>query len=115
MNHILLKAEKQYYHDLLNKHNGNLRKSWGVIKDIIHKNKKSSCQPKFKLSDGEITNDKKVISEKFNDFLSMLVQRWLQKSLLLTNLIYHTCILESMNPYFWDLLLQLNWKKIVDS
>ena len=68
LNHILLKAEKQYYHDLLNKHKGNLSKSWGIIKDIIHKNKKSSCQPKFKLSDGEITSDKKVISEKFNDF-----------------------------------------------
>ena len=68
MNHISLRNERQYYHDLLNKHKSNLRKSWGIIKDIIHKNKKSSCRPKFKLSDGEITSDKKVVSEKFNDF-----------------------------------------------
>ena len=40
LNHILLRAEKQYYHDLLNKHKGTLIKSWGIIKNIIHKNKK---------------------------------------------------------------------------
>ena len=39
-----------------------------IVKDIIHKNKKSLCQPKFKLPDGEIISDKKIISEKFNDF-----------------------------------------------
>ena len=68
LNHILLRAEKQYYHDLLNKHKGNLRKSWGIIKNIIHKNKKSLNQSKFQLSDGNMTSDKKVISGKFNDF-----------------------------------------------
>ena len=107
LNHILQKAEKQYYHDLLNKHKDNLRKSWGIVKNIIHKNKKSSCQSKFELPDGNLTSDKKIISEKFNDFLSMLVQLWLKKSLLLTNLHYHICILELMNPYFCLLLLQL--------
>ena len=40
LTHILLKAEKQYYHDLLNKHKDNMRKSWSIIKYIIHKNKK---------------------------------------------------------------------------
>ena len=68
LNHIILTAEKQYYHDLLEKHKGNLRKSWGIIKDIIYKSKKSLCQSKFQLPDGEMTSDKKVISEKFNDF-----------------------------------------------
>ena len=40
----------------------------GIIKDIIYKNKKYLCQSKFQLPDGEMTSDKKVISEKFNDF-----------------------------------------------
>ena len=31
LNHILLKAEKQYYRDLLNKYKGHLRKSWSII------------------------------------------------------------------------------------
>ena len=107
LNHILQKAEKQYYHDLLNKHKDNLSKSCRIVKNIIHKNKKSSCQSKFQLPDGNFTSDKKIILEKFNDFLSMLVQLWLKKSLLLTNLHYHICILELMNPYFCLLLLQL--------
>ena len=68
LTHILLKAEKQYYHDLLNKHKDNMRKSWSIIKDIIHKNKKSLCQSKFQLAEGNMTRDKKLISEKFNDF-----------------------------------------------
>ena len=43
LNHIILKAEKQYYHDLLEKQKGNLRKPWGIIKDIIYKDKKPLC------------------------------------------------------------------------
>ena len=43
LNHILQKAENQYYHDLLNKHKENLRKSWGIVENIIHKNIKSSA------------------------------------------------------------------------
>ena len=110
LNHILLKAEKQYYHDLPNKHKGNLRKSWGIIKDIIHKNKKSGVNKNLNYLMVNQPVTKRSFQENSTIFLSMLVQRWLQKSLLLTNL-YHTCILELMNPYFWDLLLQLNWKK----
>ena len=68
MTHILLEAEKQYNHDLLNKYKHTIRKSWSIIKDIIRKIKKSLCQSKFQLAD-----DKKLISEKFNDFFS---QNW---------------------------------------
>ena len=49
----------------------NIRITWenhcGIVKNIIHQNKKSSCQSKFQLPDGNLTSDKKIISEKFND------------------------------------------------
>ena len=64
----MTRAEKQHYHDLLIKHKDNIRKSWSVIKKIIQKNKKSLCQTKFQLPDGTITDDKGLISAKFNDF-----------------------------------------------
>ena len=40
----LMAAEKQYYHELLIKNKDNMKKSWGVIKNIINK-KKKSCIP----------------------------------------------------------------------
>ena len=68
LNKLLKRAEKQHYHDLLIKHKDNRRKSWSVIKSIIQKNKRSTCQSKFKLSDGTISDDKQLISTKYNDF-----------------------------------------------
>ena len=35
---------------------------------VINKNRVKHIQAKFKLSDGSITSDKCLISEKFNDF-----------------------------------------------
>ena len=67
--HKLMKmAEKQYYHSLLLQNKENMRKSWGIIKSIINKNKKPVCQSKFKLNTGEVTSDKFIISKQFNDF-----------------------------------------------
>ena len=68
LNKLLKRAEKQHYYDLLIKHKDNIRKSWSVIKSIIQKNKRSTCQSKFKLPDGPITDDKQLISTTFNDF-----------------------------------------------
>ena len=62
-------AEKQYYHSLLLQNKVNMKKSWGIIKSIINKNKKPVCQSKFKLNTGEVTDDKFIISKRyFNDF-----------------------------------------------
>ena len=45
-----------------------MRKSWSIIRNIIGKHKKSSIQKIFKLNDGSTTDNKKIISDKFNDF-----------------------------------------------
>ena len=50
-------AEKKYYHDLLIKYKDNMRKSWGVIKNIINKKRSTTVQSQFKLKDGSITSD----------------------------------------------------------
>ena len=61
-------AEKQYHHSLLLQNKENMKKSWGIIKSIINKNKKPVCQSKFKPNTGEVTSDKFIISKQFNDF-----------------------------------------------
>ena len=65
---LLKVAEKQYYQEFLMKYKNNMKKSWGIIKSIINKNKSHLYQTKFKLSDGKIVSDKTTISKHFNEF-----------------------------------------------
>ena len=46
----------------------NLKKTWSILKGIINKRINNKTQEKFKLSDGSITSEKNIISERFNDF-----------------------------------------------
>ena len=64
----LIAAKKQYYHELVTRNKDNMTKSWGIIKDIINKNKNPVHRTKFKLSNGSVTTDKMSVSEHFNDF-----------------------------------------------
>ena len=66
----LIAAEKQYYHELVIRNKDNMKKSWGIIKYIINKNKNPVHCTKFKLSNGSITTDKMSVSEHFNDFFT---------------------------------------------
>ena len=65
---ILRNAEKKYYSDLLTENKHNIKKTWQIMKTVINKNRVKHIHAKFKLSDGSITSDKCLISEKFNDF-----------------------------------------------
>ena len=68
LKHILLKAEKDHYASLLESYKSNMKKTWGILKEIINKNKVRKIQEQFKLSDGSVTSNKLIISEKFNEF-----------------------------------------------
>ena len=62
------KAEKEYYNELINLNKNDIKRTWTIIKGIINTNKKSNVQTKFKINDRDTTSDKKLISEKFNEF-----------------------------------------------
>ena len=68
MHHILKVAEKNYYADLLEANESNLKKTWNILKGVINRNKSSRIQEKFKLNDGSITTDGNIICSHFNDF-----------------------------------------------
>ena len=65
---ILLKEQKNYYAKCLEYNKGNLKKTWAILKGIINRNKCKPTQSRFKLRNGQVTEDKQIISEKFNDF-----------------------------------------------
>ena len=68
LKHLLKAAEKKYYSDLILLNKSNSKKMWSIPKNIINRNKEKYIKRRFKLSDGSITNDKKLISNNFNDF-----------------------------------------------
>ena len=47
----MIKAEKSYYQSLIIENKLSLRKTWGVIKNVINKNKSTKIGNKFKISD----------------------------------------------------------------
>ena len=65
---LLQAAEKQYYHGLFVQYRNDMNKSWGIMKNIINKNKAPTFQSAFKLNNGSIISDKKTVSQHFNDF-----------------------------------------------
>ena len=63
----LIAAEKQYYHELVTRNKDNMKKSWGIIKDIINKNKNPVHRTKFNWVMDQLPL-KMSVSEHFNDF-----------------------------------------------
>ena len=68
LKNILNKTEKAYYSKLLDANKSSMKKTWSILKQVINKKKHVKSQTQFKLSDGALTTDQSVISEKFNDF-----------------------------------------------
>ena len=67
LNNILIKAEREYYHNLFDINKNNVIKTWSVIKDIINKKKVNKIQTSFSINNSNVT-DKKDISNSFNDY-----------------------------------------------
>ena len=69
LNKVLKAAESEYYSKQLKIDKHNMKKTWDIIKGVINKKKNTQVQDQFRLSNGEVTNDKAVISDNFNNFL----------------------------------------------
>ena len=72
-------AKKHYHHDFIVKYSNDMKKSWGIIKNIINKNQKPQTQSRFKIGDNLITSDKNIICNKFHDFFDNIGPRWLNQ------------------------------------
>ena len=66
---LLFIQEKNYYKEQLNSHKGNMKKTWGVIKNMINHNKQKKPFNQF-IVNGILTDNPKIIADKFNDFFT---------------------------------------------
>ena len=64
---LLKIEEKNYYQSLIVANKHNLKKTWGIIKQVINKSKCSKISPEF-YRNGSILNDKISIANAFNDY-----------------------------------------------
>ena len=68
LHHILRKEERDHYTSEFIKYKSNMRKTWGLIKDVINKKKKQRLiAPKFFIS-GKLTENPETISNGFNNY-----------------------------------------------
>ena len=70
LNKILKAAESEYYSKQLEINKHNMKKTWYIIKEAINKKKNTQVHDQFRLSNGEVTNDKAVISDNFNNIFA---------------------------------------------
>ena len=71
LTHLLRISEQKYVRDFLAKYSSNLKKSWGLINDIINKKKNSSKLPKFITTESGVTiDDQKAIADYFNEYFT---------------------------------------------
>ena len=104
--------KKQHYQELLTRYKDNMKKSWGIIKNTINKNKSLVYQTKFKLRDGTVTTDKTAISKYFNEFF-LNVGPNLAKAIPKINIDPKSYLGESMKEtIFWNLLLWMRSKRL---
>lgn len=67
LNWSLKKAERNYISELLKSNQHNMRKTWGIIKQVINK-KRSSSYPDYFTINSKNISDKKQIAQGFNKF-----------------------------------------------
>ena len=67
LNHLIRKAERKYYQDMLLENKYNLKKSLQILKGIIIKRKHRTAVQEFD-SNGTITKGGEQIANKFNKF-----------------------------------------------
>ena len=60
-------AEKQLYQGQIIENKNNLRKTWGIIKQVINKKKNNKIYDKF-ISGKDITSDLKTMANAFNNY-----------------------------------------------
>ena len=69
---ITRKSKAIYYQNELSKCRTNMKKTWNIINEIIHRQKRTQSPPSYILDNGTIICDKKNIANKFNETYTKL-------------------------------------------
>ena len=84
---IIRLSQKSHYQNELNKNRSNLKNAWQLLREIIGKRSKLSNNREF-LIDGNKTQDKQLISDRFNDYVKTQNNQTNQCSTMLEPLCY---------------------------
>ena len=68
---IIRLSHKSHYQNELNKNRSNLKNAWQILREIIDKRSKFSNNREF-LIDGNKTQDKQLISDRFNEYFTSI-------------------------------------------
>ena len=63
-------AKRRHYQNIFNIYSGNVKKTWSMINDILHKNKQNTRLPVYFKQGEQKISDKKDIANKFNAFFT---------------------------------------------
>ena len=64
---IIRASKKQYYCNLLDEHKHNLKKTWGVLNDLLGNKRKKPLSDSFVIN-GSVTSDSHQIADGLNDY-----------------------------------------------
>ena len=63
-------AKRRHYQNIFNIYSGNVKKTWSMINDILHKNKQNTRLPVYFKQGEQNISDEKDIANKFNAFFT---------------------------------------------
>lgn len=69
LHHLLKIAEREHFHTIISTNQGNLKKTWSIMKDIINK-KKVKNKPNYFMSNSKKITDSTEIATGFNNFFA---------------------------------------------
>ena len=72
LNQCIWNAKKDYYARQFTKYNGDIRKTWDTLKDILNKKKGKSRFSAYFLSENEHVSGAQNIANKFNEYFTSI-------------------------------------------
>lgn len=74
LKHLIRNSKRNYYFDKFNSFNGNIKKTWTCINEILGRNTKKGVLPESFLVNNTACKDKQVIANHFNKFFTNIGQ-----------------------------------------
>ena len=66
---LIIQKKRDYYQSLIQRYNGNMKKTWDLIRNLLGNTKQKDKISSMKIG-GELCSDSKIIANKFNSFFS---------------------------------------------
>ena len=93
-------AKQRHYQNIFNIYSGNVKKTWSMINDILHKNKQNTKLPIYFKHGEKKISDKKDIANKFNAFFTNIGKNLADKIEEVPHRNFSDCLVSKPNTKF---------------